>query len=76
MVQNMVISNTIFPHKNIHKQTRVSPDERTRKQMDHVAVDGRIKRCIMNVRSMRGSSSISNHFIVKTKVVRFRLSIK
>ncbi|KAL4103804.1 hypothetical protein QTP88_019139 [Uroleucon formosanum] len=55
--------------------TWVSPDGRTRNQIDHVAVDGRFKRCIMDVRSMRGSSGISDHFMVKTKV-RLRLSIK
>lgn len=75
MARNMVISSTILSHKYIYKQTWVSLDGRTRNQIDHVAVDGRIKRCIMDVRSMRGSSGISNHFIVKTKV-RFRLSIK
>lgn len=74
MARNMGISSTTFPHKNIHKQTWVSPDGRIRNQIDHVVVDGRIKRCKMDVRCMRGSSGISEHFIVKTKI-RFRLSI-
>jgi len=71
----MVITSTIFPHKNINKLTWVSSDGRTRNQIYYVIVDGRIKIYIMDVRSMRGSSGISDHFIVKTKV-RFRLSIK
>lgn len=75
MARDMVVSSTTFPHKNIHKQTWVSLDGRTRNQIDHVVVDGRFKRCIMDVRSMRGSSEISDHFMVKTKV-RLRLSIK
>lgn len=74
MTQYMVISSIIFHHKNIHKQTWVSPDGRMRNQIDHVVVDSRI-RCIMDVRSMRGSSGISDNFIVKSKV-RFRLPIK
>lgn len=46
-----------------------------RNQIDRVVVHSRIKICIMDVRSIRGNSGISDHFIEKTKV-RFRLSIK
>ncbi|KAL4141595.1 hypothetical protein QTP88_004211 [Uroleucon formosanum] len=75
MARDMVVSSNTFPHKNIHKQTWVSPDGRTRNQIDHIVVDDRFKRCILDVRSMRCSSGISDHFMVKTKV-RLRLSIK
>jgi len=65
----------MFPHKNIHKQTRISPCGRIRNQIDHVLVDNRIRSNIIDVRSMRGSSAISDHFLVRVKI-HFRISVE
>ncbi|XP_050430865.1 craniofacial development protein 2-like [Adelges cooleyi] len=70
---NMRISSTMFPHKNIHKQTWISPCGKVRNQIDHVMVDYRIRLSINDVRSMRGSSAVSDHFLIRTKV-KFRIS--
>lgn len=48
MTRDMVVS-TIIPHKNIHKKMLVLPGGRTRNQMDHVVIGGRIKISIMDV---------------------------
>jgi hypothetical protein len=73
--RNMIISNTYFPHKNIHKQTWISPCGLIRNQIDHILVDNRIKSCVKDIRSMRGSSAMSDHFLVKAKIT-FRISRK
>lgn len=73
--RNMVVSRTMFPHKNIHKQTWMSPCGRIRKQIDHVLVDNRIRSNVMDVRSMRGSSAISDHFLVRVKI-HLRISVE
>ncbi|KAL4083606.1 hypothetical protein QTP88_028922 [Uroleucon formosanum] len=52
---NMIISNTYFPHKNIHKQAWISP------------LDNRIKSCVKDIKNMRGSSAMSDHFLAKNK---------
>jgi len=43
MTRNMVVSSTTFPHKDIHKQTWVSPTAQTKNQIDHGIVDRRFK---------------------------------
>jgi hypothetical protein len=37
--QQMAIRGISFPHKNIHKRTRISPDGRTVSQNDHKLID-------------------------------------
>jgi len=41
--KNLIISNTYFPNKNIHKQTWISLCGLVRNQIDHILVDSQIK---------------------------------
>jgi len=63
-VWSMVISSTIFPHKNIRKKTWGLPDGQTRNQIYHVVVDGRLKKYIMDVHSIRGISIVAEYQII------------
>jgi hypothetical protein len=53
--KNMVISNVRFPHKDIHKETWISPDLHTKNQIDHVLIDARHASDIIDVKSCRGA---------------------
>jgi hypothetical protein len=37
--KNLVVKSTMFPHRNIHKYTWTSPDEKTHNQINHVLID-------------------------------------
>ena len=40
-LNNLVIGRTIFRHRNIHKNTWVSPDRKTTNQIGHIAINKR-----------------------------------
>ncbi|XP_060665754.1 uncharacterized protein LOC132798055 [Drosophila nasuta] len=66
--RNMVVSSTRFRHLDIHKATWLSPDQKTRNQIDHVVIDGRHASSVMNVRTFRGVNIDSDHYLVAAKI--------
>ena len=65
---NLAITSTMFPHKDVHKYTWTSPDGQYRNQIDHVAVRSQFKRSVHDTRAHRGADVGSDHNLVITKV--------
>ena len=65
---NLAVMRTIFPHQNIHKYTRTSPDGKTHNQIDHVLIDRRWHPSVLDVRSFRGADCDTDHYPVVAKV--------
>lgn len=70
---NIVIGGSIFPHKDIHKVTWVSPDHITENQIDHIGISTKFRRTLLDVRAKRGADAASDHHLV---VGKLRLKIK
>jgi hypothetical protein len=66
--KDLVVKNTMFPHRNIHKYTWTSPDWKTHNQTDHVLIDMRCHSSVLGGRSFRGADCDTDHYLVVTKV--------
>ncbi|VDO61704.1 unnamed protein product [Schistosoma margrebowiei] len=64
----LVIGDTIFPHKRIHKTTWTSPDHTTQNQIDHICINKTFRRTIEDVRTKRGADIASDHHLLVTKM--------
>ena len=65
---NMIIGGTLFPHRNIHKLTWTSPNERAQNQIDHLMVNSMWHRSLLDVRVRRGADASSDDHLVSAKV--------
>lgn len=64
----LVIGGTLFPHKECHKVTWVSPDLRTESQIDHLAISRSWRRSLLDVRNRRGADISSDHHLVTARI--------
>ena len=65
----LVITNTIFPHKNIHQWTRYHPNQRVGHTVDYVPVKHQYRAQVFDTRASRKTVHISDHNIIITKII-------
>jgi hypothetical protein len=63
-----IIVKSIFPHRDIHKNTWTSPDGVKYNQTDHVLIVKRRHSNTLNVLSFRGANFDTDHYLVVPKL--------
>ena len=69
----LVVTTTLFQHKDIHKHTWNSPDGRTKNMIDHILVNRKWIKSVKNTRAYRGADIGSDHNLV---ICSIQLSLK
>ena len=67
-MNELVIIGTLFPPKNIHKATWVSPNRITRNQIDHVLINERLRDSVKDTRVYSSANIRSDHYLLCTTV--------
>ena len=65
---NLVVTGTIFPHKDKHKVTWISPNKKTENQIDHILVTKQHRTSVLDTRTMRGADIASDHELLRCKL--------
>jgi len=55
------VRSTMFPHKDIHKETWYAADGRTANQIDHILISNRFRGVITDIAAPRGPDSGADH---------------
>ena len=67
-VSNRCITDeTVFPHRDIHKLSWRSPDGNTANQIDHIIIDKKSQRSLLDVKVHRGADVGSDHHLLKPR---------
>lgn len=65
---DLVIGESLFPHKRIHKGTWMSPNGQTINQIDHITINRKWKTSLLDVRCRRGADVHSDHILLVGKI--------
>ena len=75
-VNNLVISNTMYKHKYRRRATWISPDRKTKNQIDYICVQRNLKHCIKNARTYHSADVGSDHSLVILTILVELIRIK
>lgn len=72
-VIELVITGMLFEHKDIHKSTWGLPDHATNNQIDHIMVNGKYRRSVLDTKARCGVNTGSDHHVV---ICKLKLKLK
>jgi len=67
------VRSTMFPHKDIHKETWYSADGRTVNQIDRIFISNTFRSAITDIRALRGPDIGSDHNLLK---INFKVKLR
>jgi hypothetical protein len=66
--KNRIFKSTKFPHRNIHKYYCTLPDGETHNQIDHIPIDRRRYRSVLDIRSFKSADCDTDQYLVLGKI--------
>lgn len=71
VLNDMVVANTFFEHRDIHKYTRRGKNETEKSIIDYILTERRNRRDVIDVRVRRGAEIFSDHYLLVAKIRKY-----
>lgn len=68
MMNNLIITNTFYKHKDIHKFTREVASRNERSIIDYILVEKNNRKCVKDIRVRREAEIYSDHYLLVGKI--------
>ncbi|XP_050499989.1 craniofacial development protein 2-like isoform X3 [Diabrotica virgifera virgifera] len=68
VLNNLIVTNTHYQHKDIHKFTRQGPRESEKSIIDYILVERDNRKVIQDVRVRRGPEISSDHYLLEARI--------
>ncbi|XP_033103573.1 craniofacial development protein 2-like [Anneissia japonica] len=68
MENDLDIGESIFKHKDIYKETWVSPTGKTKNQIDHIPINRKWRTSLQDVKAKRGADVGSDHHLLASQI--------
>ncbi|XP_044760257.1 uncharacterized protein LOC123317714 [Coccinella septempunctata] len=68
-VNDLIVTNTFYEHKDIHKYTRQGPKREDRSIIDYIVVERDSRREVNDVRVYRGAELGTDHYMLVARMV-------
>lgn len=65
---NLLITNTLFKHKDTHKKTWIHPRSKHWHLLDYLVVRERDRRDVLDTRAMRGTGCGTDHVMLRSRL--------
>lgn len=67
-LQDLIITNTFFQHKDVHKYTRTQPNRREKSIIDYILAQRERRKNVLDVKVRRSAEIYSDHFLLVAKI--------
>ncbi|XP_050514773.1 uncharacterized protein LOC126890015 isoform X1 [Diabrotica virgifera virgifera] len=67
-LNSLIVTNTHYEHKNIHKFTRQGPRETEKSIIDYILIERNNRRALQDIRVRRGPEISSDHYLLEAKI--------
>ncbi|KAK2707750.1 hypothetical protein QYM36_015449 [Artemia franciscana] len=72
LMNDLVVGQSLFPCRDVHKYSQASPDETTKTQIDHCPISRKLRSSLQDVRVYRGAEGSDHNLMITILCIKLK----